>query len=437
MASTQANTWPPLLSGGSQDELLQVQVYGKEITASVLFEAAPDDEFFFPVDGVLTGYGYDGKLYQNGAEVPAEDPASWFSEEPGAYRGTRAQFPQRGLVLVSDAGMSIIDLESRYAMWMISLRGDNFGLTHNFLNNISGFIPSGVSYQNGRVVVTMSPDPGSTFTAPVFIVFDFVIDRVYMERPAYKAPMIGPYSLTPAAYRVGREITPNTCAVDLINGGKPTFWWSYPPLPAGLVLDTETGTVTGIPSVPVAEAAYQIVASNPGGIGSTVLMVSTFEAVEIISSFDAELVTPTAWVDTQMADGWSPDDVYTLESTDPPPTISNFVFTGVTRDPGQDWAGRPLCYLNFDMDVMGQDGIPIWVFLYDQNPNWGVQSGVYGQDPPVANHVLRSIKIAVADFADPSVDNQTFTVVGAAQTPGGLVFSPLTVTYVIPPDPGP
>lgn len=437
MASTQANTWPPLLSGGSQDELLQTQVYGKEILASALFEAGPDDEFFFPVDGVLTGFAYDGKLYQNGAEVPAVDPASWFSEEPGPFRGTRAQFPQRGLILVTDAGLSILDLESRYAMWMIALRGDNFGLTHNFLNNISGFTPSSVSYQNGRVVVSLSPDAGSVFTAPVFIIFDLVLDRIYMERPAYRPPVIGPYAHTPVAYSVGRDITPNPCAVDLQAGGKPTNWWSYPLLPAGLVLDTETGEITGVPTEVRPQTAYQVVAYNPGGEGATVVVIETFQPVEIITSFAAEIMPPTAWVDTQMADGWSPDDVYTLESTDPPPTISNFVFTGVTRDPGQDGAGRPLCYLNFDMDVMGQDGIPIWIYLYVQNQTWGVQSGVYGQDPPVANHVLRSIKIAVADFADPSIDNQTFTVVGAAQTPGGLVFSPLTVTYVIPPDPGP
>lgn len=435
MASTQANTWPPLLSGGSQDELIQTQLYGKEVIASALFEAAPDDEFFFPVDGVLSGFAFDGRLYQNGAQVPATDPASWFSEAPSTHRGTRAQFPQRGLVLLTDAGLSIIDLESRYAMWMVALRGDGFGLTHNFLGNISGFQPSGVSYQNGRVVVTMAPDAGSVFTAPVFIVFDFTLDNIYMERPAYRPPIIGPYAHTPAAYRVGYPITPNDCAVDLVNGGKPTFWWAYPLLPPGLVLDTETGQITGTPLSVTPQAAYQVVAYNPGGNGETVVLLSTFQPVETITSFTAELAPPTAWIDTQMVDGRTPDDIYVLESTDPVPVIQSFVFTGVTRDPGLDYLNRPICYLHFDVVIQGPDALPVNNGVTVRVAGSGVNTFGQQTDTPVGNRITRTITQDVSWFMDPSVDNQQLPVTLIASTQGGVAFRDLIINYVIPPAP--
>jgi hypothetical protein len=438
VASTQANTWPPLLSGGSQDELLQTQLYGKEVIASVLFEAAPDDEFFFPVDGVLSGFAFDGKLYQNGAEVPAVDPASWFSEEPGAYRGTRPQFPQRGLVLVTDAGLSIIDLESRYAMWMVALRGDGFGLTHNFLDNISGFTPTGVSYQNGRVVITLSPDAGSVFTAPVFIVFDFTLDNTYMERPAYRPPVVGPYLVTPAVYRTGSPITPNTCTTDLVTGGKPTFWWSYPPLPAGLVLDTETGTVTGIPTEVVPQRAYQIVAYNPGGSGETMLLLSTYDSVETITSFTAELATPTAWLDTQLADGHSPEDIFVIESDEPAPVITSFTLTGITRQPGVDWAGRPICQIDVAWDITGPDDVGVSSAVWVQ-PTWpGSNATPYGMNflYPSGCVLSRTWSLDVGSFADTSVDNQTFTLVVIATTANGRpAVAELVVNYVLPPAP--
>lgn len=270
MSSTQANTWPPLVSAASWDERGQKQLYGKQVLASTLFEADPTDEFYFPVDGLLTGYSSEGILFQNGAAVPGAERASWYLEEPGPYRGEGRAFPQRGLVLLTDAGLSILSLEDRYATWMIALRGDSMAYTHHFLDSVSGFKATSVGYQNGRVIISMDPDLGSEFLAPVFIVLDLVQDKIYMERGVYKVPTVGPYATNPAVYRVGTTISPNTCAVDP-TGGTPTFWASYPELPEGLHLDAETGKITGAPVALMAERTFAIVAYNPGGSGATTL----------------------------------------------------------------------------------------------------------------------------------------------------------------------
>lgn len=274
MAAPHANTWPPLVSSVSWDEQAQKQLYGQEVLASALFEASSTDEFYFPVDGLLSGFSADGVLYQNGAEVPAAERASWFQEEPGPFRGNDRAFPQRGLILVTDAGLSILSLENRYAMWMIALRGDALAYSHNFLNSVSGFKVTAVGYQNGRVVISMDSDPGSEFKAPVFIIIDFVRDKIYMERGTYRPPVIGPYTYDPVVYRVGTEVPQNRCAVDLVEGGQPTFWASYPPLPEGLRLDPETGTITGTPKEVASTRTYVVIAYNPGGEGATTITLT-------------------------------------------------------------------------------------------------------------------------------------------------------------------
>ena len=275
MAPTHANTWPPLISADSWDGQSRKQLYGKDVLASALIEAEPSDEFFYPVDGRLSGYSSDGVLFQNGAEADTDRRASWFQEEPGAFRGDAREFPRRGLVIVTDAGLSILSLEDdSYTMWMLALRGDSLAFSHNFLGSIAGFYVADVHYQTGRVTISLEPDPGSEFKAPVFITFDFARDEIYMDRGTYTPPIIGPYTFDPVTYRVGVGITPNPCAVNLTEGGRPTFWSSYPPLPAGLTLDPETGLITGTPTEVAEAMAYVVTAYNPGGEGATTVTLA-------------------------------------------------------------------------------------------------------------------------------------------------------------------
>src|SRR4051812_17509774 len=66
---------------------------------------------------------------------------------------------------------------------------------------------------------------------------------------------------SPQNYVVGAAITPLNPAVT----GIATSFGVSPALPAGLVLDTSTGQITGAPAAESAAASYVITASNSGG----------------------------------------------------------------------------------------------------------------------------------------------------------------------------
>ena len=186
MTSMQTNTWPPLISGVSSDAKGNPQLYGQEVLASVLVQAQSNDWFYNPSAG-LSGYAANGKLYAAGVVVgPGVTYASWFTEAPGSpvMRGPRPDFPTKALVLVTDAGVSILDLDlpAQYALWMIIRRGDGFGFTDNFRQTLDGFTPGDVTYQSGRIMVTCYPDPGSTLKIPYVLTFDLVQDQIYLDR---------------------------------------------------------------------------------------------------------------------------------------------------------------------------------------------------------------------------------------------------------------
>jgi len=81
------------------------------------------------------------------------------------------------------------------------------------------------------------------------------------------APGTGPtfslnYALNPATYAVGMPIAPN---LPVTTGGSATSYSVTPALPAGLGLDTSTGTISGTPTVPTPMAGYLVTATGPMG----------------------------------------------------------------------------------------------------------------------------------------------------------------------------
>lgn len=182
MTSERTNTWPPLIGPNSWDGEGQRQLYGKAVLASCMVLYGDTDEFFHPIPLGLTGYSYQGIAYQNGTQV--EQPnASWATETKGPTRGGSTEFPTKALVLVTDAGISILDARGdAYSLWMLFLRGDSFAYTHNPAGEITGCWASHVAYQNGRVLVTLTPDVGSESQNPMFLVLDFLNNRIYLEQ---------------------------------------------------------------------------------------------------------------------------------------------------------------------------------------------------------------------------------------------------------------
>ena len=176
------NTFPPLVSGSSTDLLDQKQLYGKDVLASCLIQTSQADQFFNPEACGLTGYAYNGTYHQGGVPVPLQ--ASWFNEAPSAWRGQQAAFPQQAVVVLTDAGLSILDRAKNLEMWMLFMRGDMLAYTNNFLANMkvpAGFTPRAVTYQNGIVSVLQYPDAGSAYTWVFALHLDFLHDIVYAD----------------------------------------------------------------------------------------------------------------------------------------------------------------------------------------------------------------------------------------------------------------
>ena len=92
-------------------------------------------------------------------------------------------------------------------------------------------------------------------------------------------PIIG-YPAAPLVLHRGvaiAAITPSS------TGGTPTSFVSVPALPAGLVLQAVTGTVSGTPTVVTPAAQYLITASNASGSVSYTLTISVVDAVPTIA----------------------------------------------------------------------------------------------------------------------------------------------------------
>lgn len=142
----------------------------QNIVASCLIQPHDDDSFYNPVRLKHTGYAFDGQFYSLGVQQLSHQAASWWTEFTmggNAYRGDQADFPTYGLVLLSPVSLVILDqanpvaLATLLPLWMQFLLGDNNALANNFNAAVQGFLPAALSYADGIISVTYSPDPGN------------------------------------------------------------------------------------------------------------------------------------------------------------------------------------------------------------------------------------------------------------------------------------
>lgn len=179
------SSFPPLISDMSTDAVGYIQQYGNQIFCSCVVVKDTSDLFFYPSAGEgLTGYGANGSYYQNGIEFPTTKAPWWIEAEGGgdpAFRGAIHDFPKRGLILISEGSISILDQSDSLNMWMLFKKkeGNVYSNTMGFTN--ATFTPAEVRYRSGRIYILCKPNSGSFHLSPTTLVLDFVTDQIYQE----------------------------------------------------------------------------------------------------------------------------------------------------------------------------------------------------------------------------------------------------------------
>ena len=133
------------------------------------------------------------------------------------------------------------------------------GLSFNTTTGVVSGLPTAAAAKT-TYTVTASNGAGST-TAGLTITVD----------AAVTPPKALQYSLNPANYTVGVQITPN---IPSSAGGAVTSYSLNSPLPTGLALSPSTGVVTGTPAVVVAPSSYSVTATNSAGSTSVTLSIT-------------------------------------------------------------------------------------------------------------------------------------------------------------------
>lgn len=140
----------------------------QNIVASCLIQSYTDDSFYNPTSNSHTGFAFDGNYYSLGVLVPGHPQASWFTEfGTNSFRGNQAAFPAFGIVLLSPVSLVILNQTNSVAhaedlpLWMQFVLGDNNALANDFDSSVQGFLPSKVTYADGIVSVTYTPDAGN------------------------------------------------------------------------------------------------------------------------------------------------------------------------------------------------------------------------------------------------------------------------------------
>jgi DNA-binding beta-propeller fold protein YncE len=105
------------------------------------------------------------------------------------------------------------------------------------------------------------------------------------------------YSTNPAIYAEGAQIAPD---VPTNSGGTAISYSITPALPAGLILNTVTGIVSGDPTAVTAAANYTVTATNSGGNTTAILNITVMAPpplAQLIPNLNQQ-ITPTAPYDS-------------------------------------------------------------------------------------------------------------------------------------------
>ena len=105
---------------------------------------------------------------------------------------------------------------------------------------------------------------------------------------------IAPSSLaySPSSFTLTKGTAMTTVTPTFV-GGTVTSWTVSPSLPAGLVLDTLTGAISGTPTAVTTSAAYTVTATNTGGSDSATLTIEVNDVAPSSLSYTSNSLTLT------------------------------------------------------------------------------------------------------------------------------------------------
>jgi hypothetical protein len=198
----------------------------QNIVATCLIQAYNNDSFYNPTTNNHSGFAADGTYYLNGVQQlgagspPGPIYASWYTElasplipatGPQPPRDDQAAFPTYGIILLSPVAMTILDESTpvpqanELKMWMQFALADGYMMTDNYVSAlnppllaIQGFTPSGLSYADGIISITYTPDsgnqppalagspvplpqPGDSTLSHMVVSIDFSQDAAYLD----------------------------------------------------------------------------------------------------------------------------------------------------------------------------------------------------------------------------------------------------------------
>ncbi|WP_306601987.1 putative Ig domain-containing protein [Geothrix sp. 21YS21S-2] len=142
---------------------------------------------------------------------------------------------------------------------------------------VSPSLPAGLALNTSTGVITGTPT-ATAASAPYLVTASNTggsAQATLTLTVVEPAPTALVYSLNPAVYQHGTAITANAPSNA---GGVPDAYAVSPALPAGLVLSTSTGVITGTPTAAAASAPYVITASNTAGSTQATLTLRVVEA---------------------------------------------------------------------------------------------------------------------------------------------------------------
>ena len=173
---------------------------------------------------------------------------------------------------------------------------------------ISPALPAGLNFDNTTGAITGTPTAAAASTVyTVTATFAGGIENTFELTLAVLNPGITRYGVVPATYKVGEAIAPNSPVT--FGVASPSSYTISPVLPAGLVLDPNTGSISGTPTDFATADDYTITANYAAYPAATFTFNILVKANPVVSVADSSPLTSFVslgeWNTDGDVEGWA------------------------------------------------------------------------------------------------------------------------------------